>query len=272
MRITEYSLRELIREVLITENNTHRLDPNIARLVERFKRSIEDDNNELTFVISDKFPTVEITLTKKGFLGFKNIICIARFTSSAVLHHDNDNNKIAHKVSGKGPETIKTFWCSGSYTFEENDLNIGPLLYEIAMEYIYYTYKCAIMPDIRHKEGKKENTDAVSSDAYNVWRKYLERSESGNEITQYQFDLSKKEIEDYRKKDDTKNVEQVTDEDPSDDLNSLTLGLIKKRGQEIEGKKWSKSPLTKAFCKRQGSLITYLLNNPIREKVRITKK
>lgn len=264
-------LEKYVRELLIKESKIKsKLHPKIKELVERFEEEVEFGNN-LFFVVSNKFPTIEVTLSEKSLFGYYRNLGIVKFTSNVVLY-DDDDRKICHKVSGRGPKTINSFWCSGSATSEGNKLNIGPLLYEIAMEYISYKYNCAIMPDIRHKMASEENQDAVSSDAYNVWTKYLERSQSGREITQYQFDLSKEEIDSYSKKYNLKNIEQVTDDDPDDDLNHLSLDLVKKRGQEIEGKNWSKSPLTKAFYKSQGSLTTYLLRNEIEGKVRIIER
>lgn len=258
MRITEAQLRRIIISVLLESKNNSKIE----ELLERFKSEVEK-GEDLFFIITNKFPVIKVTLSKKDRI-FYNDLCIVAFESS-------DNNKVAYKVSGSGPKEINAFTCCGSDTVTGNNLNIGPLLYEIAMEYISFKYKCAVMPDNKHEYAKQMNKDAVSADAYNVWEKYLERSQNEKEIAEYQFDLSQEEINNYNEKNSEASVEQVTPNDDKDDLN-LSLSLIKKRGKEVEGKSWSESPLTKAFYKKNGRLIKYLYNNPIAGKRRIIEK
>lgn len=228
------------------KGKTKQLNPKIESLVKKFENFILQ-GKKIFITVEDTASLVEIKLIET--IGFVDEV-------HGIVRFQPIDEKIANKVKGRGDKTKGAWSCCGAKM--SKDLNLGPLLYEVGMEYIGYKYKCAIMSDIRHKEGEKINADAVSDQAINVWNKYMERS-SGKEVSTYQFDISKEEKEEKEESKSIK-INQITPDNDNDDLESLSLDLISKRGQKISGTNWSNSSLTKSFFKGDGRLITYLLD------------
>ena len=150
--------------------------------------------------------------------------------------------------STSGSETKKAWHCVGSRVVG----GFGPLLYEVGIEYISFFKEAAVLSDVD-----------VSSDAVNVWKKFLNRSDN---IDTYQFDLdiekSKSLSTDNRVK--HANLDQLTPRIPNDDI-VIGLDSVLKSGQDIEGTNWSNSPLSKGFSKKKANcnVMMHLLSKKV---------
>jgi hypothetical protein len=257
MRLLERYILEIISlsggnsvsSIETNEPTGESLDSKIREIAYKFVyRGFERNPCFITIQSNENKVIVEMKVDKSiesnviGFVYFRKI-----------KNSSGGSNVTGKKITGKKIKGKVVWGCRGAECLAKG---YGPLLYEIAMEYINWKYKGAIMADERHHNEWK--LESVSDDAYKIWKKYLERS-SKKEITAYQLDISNDEKEDYKKHFGI-DINQITDKDPSDDIDSISLEFIKSKGEsDIQGTKWSKSPLTKAFSKQDSRLTSYLL-------------
>ena len=118
----------------------------------------------------------------------------------------------------------------------------GPLLYEIAIEYVSRFKKCPLISDV-----------SVSNDAKKVWKYYMDKRE---DVIKYQYDL----VDDEEKSISSHfGYNQITPEDDTDDA---WLGvLLSYNYDEIEEDKWVDLPLSKGYFKKRTPVISYMLVN-----------
>lgn len=133
---------------------------------------------------------------------------------------------------GKG-ETNSTWYVSSSHT---NKTGLGPLLYEVLIEYINDKKNAALKPD---------NT-SVSAAARSVWEKFDARPD----IKSIQLDIDTKSHNEYQKR--IPNIKQLTPDDTTDDTAQFSAAADK------TPEFWHKSSLSRAYRKINPNLIDIL--------------
>jgi hypothetical protein len=161
------------------------------------------------------------------------------------------------KVGGK---IRKNAWYCISSSVKE--IGLGPIMYEVGIEYISKFKNCAVMPDVW-----------VSNEAAAVWKKFDERPD----IEKYQFDidtdLSIDMYNNYNRNlaphngstlpDEIQSgsLKQITPDDNSDDI-VFDLIYLQNSGNYSEDDfakgKWADSPLTRGYFNDRGRVIKSL--------------
>lgn len=113
---------------------------------------------------------------------------------------------------------------------------MGPLLYEVLIEYISRFKNCALKPD----------SYAITDQARDVWEKFDARSD----IISIPLDIDKETVNDYRKY--GVNIEQLTPDNIKDDTQQNSA--IHDKSEEF----WQHSSLSKAYRKDNTALIDEL--------------
>ena len=131
---------------------------------------------------------------------------------------------------------------------------LGPIMYEVGIEYISKFKNCAVMAH-----------EFNSADAFNVWKKFDERQD----FEKYQLDIDLDSSNMRISSTDSVEAEQLTPGDDSDDI-FFGMGMLLRHSdlspEELE-KNWSTSPLTRAFFNDRGRVIKFLNNKGIIHKV-----
>ena len=113
----------------------------------------------------------------------------------------------------------------------------GPLLYEIAIEYVNIYYNSSLRPD----------SFVVSSDAKKVWDKYEKRSD----VKSMQLDIS---ANNYYK---GKGYQNLTPQPEDDTIQNSSIMWVRNSGDE---KKWHDMSLSKTYKKEENNIIKLLKN------------
>ena len=228
---------------------------NTKILVETWRRFLNESTIEKIYSIIDK-------------IEYNAIITLEDMGNKVLVSYKVDNLVKAHVFCQK---INKEIYANSREVWETKNTRavegLGPLLYDVCLEYISINKNGAIMPD--------RNT--ISEEAESIWAKYMKRSENEENIKNIQMDFAELELEngysisdegDYYSinynnngEDHYEVINQVTPEDSSDDVaqNSAFNSLILK-GYNIEEleTQFLKSPLSKAYYKESLDVITKL--------------
>ena len=169
------------------------------------------------------------------------------------LRSIDKKNPVGIKVGGKIRKNV--WYCISSSTNSQVDLGLGPIMYEVGIEYISKFKKCVVMPDVW-----------VTGAAAAVWQKFDARPD----IEKYQFDIdtdlsidmySNYKIDKPNEILQSGSLKQITPDDNSDDivfdLNYLQQAHSYSEDDFAKGK-WSESPLTRGYFNDRGRVIKSL--------------
>jgi hypothetical protein len=219
----------LIRESL-PEKNESRIMLMIDRLQNEFSIPIyiqenHDGKDSVSFTYGAEY---DFHMYKKNNWGglFGEVECY----SSAYFF--NKNNNFWSNTQGIGSGEVNSCW----YVKNTSDTTkgMGPLLYEVALEYISFNKKCALKPD----------HNVVTDEAKNVWEIYHQRDDVINiplDVSNVTFSLKK-----------YKDVKQITDDIIEDD--TLQFSALKDKGMS----NWHESVLSFAYKKNNTNIIDEL--------------
>lgn len=228
---------------------------NTKILVETWRRFLNESTIDKIYSIIDNIEdNARITLEDMG-----NKVLVSYKVDNLVKAH-----VFCQKINKEIYANSREVWETKNTRAVEG---LGPLLYDVCLEYISVEKNGALMPD--------RNT--ISKDAESVWLKYMIRSENEENIKYIQMDFTSLELEGgYSISDeggyysinynnngehDHEVIRQVTPEDRSDDVaqNSTFNNLISKEYniEELEFE-FLNSPLSKAYYKENFEIKTKL--------------
>jgi len=253
MRITESRLRSIIRNIILSESKKKLnlpIDKRISKQIEilyinQAYISLEDLGNKLIVSVKKKHDEKELGRVKFSSLDVVN-------EKSGCPRDKSKKSPVGVKVGGGKKKKI--WQVVHSYIQGAEDgygLRIGPILYEIGIEYISKFKDCAVM-----------SHSNVSEYAFKVWEKFDKRPD----FEKYQLDIDTKSSDMTMKKPGRifnvdGEVDQLTPEDDSDDL-WFSLYLLSKYSNNTNydniRNNWSLSPLTRAFFNDKGRVIKFL--------------
>lgn len=161
-------------------------------------------------------------------------------------------NALGVKVGGSSRKNI---WTVVFSEIDENNnrLGVGPIMYEVGIEYISRFKNCAVM-----------SHEYISEEAFNVWKKFDERQD----FEKYQLDVDVDNFGIHPKFGEKKPV-QLTPDDDTDDI-YLNLHQVGSRGGISDDDlltNWSSSPLTRAFFNNKGRVIKFLHSENMISKI-----
>lgn len=159
-------------------------------------------------------------------------------STNKILSSEYDSPSI--EAPGKADGELNSTW----YIRKVSDCTrgMGPLLYEIAIEFVSNYLNAGIKPD----------PDSVSKPAISVWENYLNRED----IIKGQLDINPHDIPYYYKSmsdndyDSNKEIKNLTDE-TSDDTSQFSA-------VDHMGYNWHESPLSKSYRKNNDEIIKEL--------------
>lgn len=163
-------------------------------------------------------------------------------TSSSTLHGSiscRSSKSVgleASETKGIGKGEVNSPWYV-TLTRSTTD-GMGPLLYEVLIEYISSRKNAALKPDY----------SSVSNEARDVWEKFDNRSD----IKKIQLDVDSFSVRRYQRYGD--HIEQLTPDNVKDDTNQNSA--IRDKGED----NWSSSSLSRAYRKDNTDLIDDLLS------------
>tara|TARA_Y100000592_G_C5424336_1_gene294883 strand:+ start:137 stop:970 length:834 start_codon:yes stop_codon:yes gene_type:complete len=277
LKISENKLRELIRNIITEKRNNKKLNvPIDSRILKQVEYMFENDysifvkDKENGFVVVSMFKMDRVRTSKEERkLNPTKLFSkkpIEEVGSVTFFRYDERFRKGTSKTAPQGIKVggskRKGVWCVGNSKLKKHDkLGLGPIMYEVGIEYISRHKNCAVGA---HFNG------ASTNHAYNVWEKFDNRED----FEKYQFDIDL-DYEDFRgnkrkKSHFTKNLSQITPEDDSDDigfcLNNLFYSSNCNQRPEF-AKIWFKSPLTRGFFNNKGRVIKLLHSKDLIFKV-----
>lgn len=222
------NLKSILNEwnsFLITESNSER----VLRMIDELKTNHKGTKIYITHRRPDSVaitygPSYNDTDARKDNGIYGSIIC-----SSSSLMFKNDPNK---KGIGQG-ETNSCWYVNLT---SKTTKGMGPLLYEVLIEFISHYKKAALKPDAH----------SVSAAAQKVWRTFDNRAD----ITKIQLDIDKKSAERFSASYEL-DINQITPDNISDDTTQGTAVFAKNED-------WSDSFLSRAYKKNSIDLITIL--------------
>jgi hypothetical protein len=262
MRITERKLRNIIKSIICEKRSNKKLNVEIDRRILKqveymfeynYSIFVEDKENQL-IVAMHKMDRVRKSQEER------KLNTIGRFkrkpgkkVGSVIFDkYTRKEGKVIPLGVKVGGSKRKGVWCVGLSELKNHDeLGLGPIMYEVGIEYISRHKNCAVGA---HFNG------GSSKHAFRVWEKFDNRED----FEKYQFDIDL-DYEDFKgnKREEnnlTKNISQITPEDDSDDigfgLNNLNYTLNLKKSEFV--KSWFKSPLTRGFFNNKGRVIKLL--------------
>lgn len=222
--------KEILKEwrtFLIKEYNAGRVKSMIDDLEDyRCKIIINDMGDSVNIIYGKDKDSKYDRLNKQDLNG--SISCIS---SHKMFKHKAELGGSLQGI-GKG-ETNSTWYITLT---RDTTSGMGPLLYEVLIEYISSRKNAALKPD----------PAGVSDDAKRVWEIFDQRSD----ITQIQLDVDDETVGDYNHYSHIK-LTQLTD-DHSDDTQQSTA--IDDKGTD----NWSQSALSRAYRKDKTDLIEEL--------------
>ena len=161
-------------------------------------------------------------------------------SSKEMLKSDYDNPEL--EVPGKGEGEVNSTWYVRLTS--ETKRGMGPLLYEVVIEFVSTYLNACIKPD----------PTSVSDAAISVWEKYLQRSD----VITKQLDINSDDITYYRREypdqfEDKghRKLEPLTPQ-TSDDTSQFSA-------MDHMGYMWPESPLSKAYRKGRADIIELLI-------------
>lgn len=221
-------------DFLISEVASEKSESRIMLMIDRLEKEFSvpiyiqenhDGEDSVSFTYGSEYDVQKYK--KNNWVGlFGEIECY----SSAYLF--SKRNNFWNQTRGIGNGEVNSCW----YVKNTSDTTkgMGPLLYEVALEYINSNKKCALKPDDSFV------TDAAKS----VWETYHQRSDVVNiplDVSQVTFALKK-----------YKDVKQITDDIIEDD--TLQFSAIKDKGTS----NWHESVLSFAYRKNNINVIKAL--------------
>jgi|13_taG_2_1085334.scaffolds.fasta_scaffold79933_2 hypothetical protein len=228
---------------------------NTKILVETWRRFLNESTIDKIYNIIDNIEdNAKITLEDMG-----NKVLISYKVNNLVKAH-----VFCQKINKEIYANSREVWETKNTRAVEG---LGPLLYDVCLEYISIEKSGAIMSD--------RNT--ISDKAESVWAKYMTRSANEENMNSIQMDFAELELKDgysisnegdyysinysNNGEDHYEAINQVTPKDRSDDVNQYsTFNKLISKGYSIEELEFQflKSPLSKAYYKESLDVITKL--------------
>lgn len=248
MKITESRLRSIIRQVIkesdpLPSSLSGKRIPGQEKIMEMVYKLKE--TGSLIRILDKGDQVIVMYSSKRESSGEKlmgSILCSSTQKQLAPLVGRGED-KVADSlddVRGIGKGESRSTWYV-SHTRRVSD-GMGPLLYEVTMEYISSVKGAAL----------KADPMTVSDDAHNVWRKYWDRSLKSKDIKSIRIDINKKMLD--KLNDQIRGswrLEQDSPDNPDDDAPQGSAA-------HHEDGYWHMSPLAWAYRKTNTDVIDEL--------------
>ena len=262
MLIKEEFLRRVIKKIIFENIKEKNIDNVHPKIIEACKTLLSFSGAKI--IVNDTGDTLVVSYSKevperkleKGefddsglFDEFKNSVYFK-------LEEEQYSSSAPYPATPSGKRVWSVF-SANSYK------GLGPLLYDVGIEYISNVKNCAIMSDRK----------TVSSFAKPIWDFYIKRGDL--EVEQMDFDVDVDDdgiVNDYDDdwvslfwsngdNEEGIQVNKTTPEDDSDDINMDVIFYdrkIPKNKWEEKVESWQENSLSKAFFKNNTATIDYL--------------
>ena len=165
--------------------------------------------------------------------------CIEIIDAKTMLKSDYDDTEIEVPSKGEG-ETNSTWFIRKTHDTKKG---MGPLLYEVVIEFVSNTLNAGIKPD----------PYIVTDAAISVWKKYMDRSDiitKQLDITPIDISFYKKQYPDQYEDEGVKQLKPLTVQTSDDTAQSSAMDHM--------GFYWPDSPLSKTYRKNSEEIIKFL--------------